>query len=115
MDTFFSVLGDLIKSGSFSEFQTTLIIFVVLFIFRRNILKSVFGDKPEVDPESDSDSKSNSILEKLDTIQSKIDSLNEKIISDETKMNRLENSINQIVLEVKTEIVDLKKDLIKWH
>ena len=67
MDTFFSVLGDLIKSGSFSEFQTTLIIFVVLFIFRRNILKSVFGDKTEVDTESDS--KSNSILEKLDTIQ----------------------------------------------
>ena len=111
MDTFVSVLGDLIKSGSFSEFQTTLIIFVVLFIFRRNILKSVFGDKPEADQESES--KSNSILEKLDTIQSKIDSLNEKIISDETKMNRLENSINQVVLEVKTEIIDLKKDLIK--
>lgn len=112
MDTFFSVLGDLIKSGSFSEFQTTMIIFVVLFIFRRNILKSVFGDKSEVD--SESDLKSNSILKKLDVIQSKIDSLNEKIISDETKMNRLENSINQVVLEVKTEIVDLKKDLIKW-
>lgn len=111
MDTFFSVLGDLIKSGSFSEFQTTLIIFVVLFIFRRNILKSVFGDKTEVESKSDS----NSILEKLDVIQNKIDSLNEKIISDETKMNRLENSINQVVLEVKTEIVDLKKDLIKWH
>lgn len=109
MDTFFSVLGDLIKSGSFSEFQTTLIIFVVLFIFRRNILKSVFGDKTEVESES----KSNSILEKLDVIQNKIDFLNEKIISDETKMNRLENSINQVVLEVKTEIVDLKKDLIK--
>lgn len=109
MDTFFSVLGDLIKSGSFSEFQTTLILFAVLFIFRRNILKSVFGDKPEVEP----DSKSNAILEKLDVIQNKIDSLNERIICDETKMNKLENSINQIVLEVKTEIVNLKRDLFK--
>lgn len=112
MDTFFSVLGDLIKSGSFSEFQTTLIIFVVLFIFRRNILKSVFGDKPE--GETEKDQKLQIILEKLDVIQNKIDSLTERIICDETKMNKIENSINQIVLEVKTEIIDLKKDLIKW-
>ena len=111
MDTFFSVLGDLIKSGSFSEFQTTLIIFVALFIFRRSILKSVLGDKPEGD--SESDLKTHVILEKLDVIRNKIDSLNERIMCDETKMNKLENSINQVVLEVKTEIIDLKKDLIK--
>src|SRR5574344_1256057 len=109
MDAFFSALGDLIKSGSFSEFQTTLIIFVVLFVFRRSILKSVLGDKPEVEP----DLRTNVILEKLDVIRNKIDSLNERIMCDETKMNKLENSINQVVLEVKTEIIDLKKDLIK--
>ena len=101
----------MIKSGAFSEFLTTLIIFVVLFIFRRNILKSVFGDKPEV--ETESDPKLQIILEKLDIIQNKIDSLTERIICDETKMNKIENSINQIVLEVKTETIDLKKDLIK--
>ena len=114
MDNLFSFLSDLIKSGSVSEFQTIFVVFIVLFIFRKNILKQVFESDQNQEPQK-SDDTQNQILEKLDNIQSKIENIKEQLNSDDARINRLENSLNNITLQIKSELLDFKKDFIKWN
>lgn len=110
MDNFFSFLSDLIKSGSVSEFQTIFIVFIVLFMFRKNILKQVF----ETDEPQKPDDSKKIILEKLDSIQNKIEVIKEKLDADDTRINRLETTLNNVTLQIKSELLDFKKDLTKW-
>ena len=112
MDNLFSFLSDLIKSGSVSEFQTIFVVFIVLFIFRKNILKQVFESDQNQEPQK-SDDTQNQILEKLDNIQSKIETIKEQLVADDARINRLENSLNNITLQIKSELLDFKKDFIK--
>lgn len=112
MDNLFNFLSDLVKSGSVSEFQTIFIVFIVLFIFRKNILKQVFDSEgPQKHEESDDSQKQ--ILDKLDIIQNKIEVIKEKLVEDDTRINRLENTLNNITLQIKSELLDFKKDLTK--
>lgn len=114
MDNFFSFLSDLIKSGSVSEFQTIFIVFIVLFIFRKNILKQVFeSEESQKSQNSDAPDSQKQILEKLDSIQNKIEIIKEKLNSDDNRISHLETTLNNVTLQIKSELLDFKKDLTK--
>lgn len=112
MDNLFNFLSDLVKSGSVSEFQTIFIVFIVLFIFRKNILKQVF-DSEVSQKHEESDDSQKQILEKLDNIQNKIEGIKEKLVSDDSRITHLENTLNNVTFQIKSEFLDLKKDLTK--
>ena len=114
MDNLFNFLSDLVKSGSVSEFQTIFIVFIVLFIFRKNILKQVF-DSEVSQKHEESDDSQKQILEKLDNIQNKIEGIKEKLVSDDSRITHLETMMNNVTFQIKSEFLDLKKDLTKWN
>ena len=114
MDNFFSFLSDLIKSGSVSEFQTIFIVFIVLFIFRKNILKQVFeSEESQKSQNSDTPDSQKQILEKLDCIQNKIETIKEKLNLDDNRISHLETTLNNVTLQIKSELLEFKKDLTK--
>ena len=115
MDNLFSFLSDLIKSGSVSEFQTIFVVFIVLFIFRKNILKQVFDSDQNQKPQNQTDSQNcqAEILEKLDNIQKKVETIKDKLVSDDSRITHLETLMNNVTFQIKSEFLDLKKDLTK--
>lgn len=117
MDNFFNFLSDLIKSGSISEFHTVFIVFVVLFMFRKQILKQVFESDQNQKPQNQTDSQNcqAEILEKLDNIQSKIENIKDKLVTDDSRITHLETLMNNVTYQIKSEFLDLKKDLTKWN
>ena len=117
MDNFFNFLSDLIKSGSISEFHTVFIVFIVLFMFRKQILKQVFDSDQNQKPQNQNDSQNcqAEILEKLDNIQKKVETIKDKLVSEDSRITNLETLMNQVTYQIKSEFLDLKKDLTKWN
>ena len=117
MDNFFNFLSDLIKSGSISEFHTVFIVFVVLFMFRKQILKQVFESDQNQKPQNQQESQNcqTEILEKLDNIQKKVETIKDKLVSDDSRITHLETLMNSVTIQIKSEFLDLKKDLTKWN
>ena len=115
MDNFFNFLSDLIKSDSISEFHTVFFVFVVLFMFRKQILKQVFEADQNQNSQNQQESQNcqTEILEKLDNIQKKVEAIKDKLVLDDSRITNIETLMNNVTFQIKSEFLDLKKDLTK--